>query len=182
MPSNHSVAENIVNEVEYLQRMARAGVPEHLREGLVRYLVHRIQPGRFLTAVLENNLTMAIARGDDISCAGLPALIRFLVNGAPGEASGSRRTVCAWLGHPEPELSVDFGPLEQSIDGAIATIDTLRAQRDELLEALRDSIRTIRQWHGMGMGPAEAQAWAIYQGSPEMTRINDAIARAEGRS
>lgn len=49
-------------------------------------------------------------------------------------------------------------------------------QRDKLLAALHEAVRLIRLWHGMGMGPAEAQAWALYQGSPEMKRINAAIA------
>lgn len=52
----------------------------------------------------------------------------------------------------------------------------------DLLEALRLAVRTIRTWHGMGMGASEAQAWELYQSSPEMRQINEAIAKGEGRS
>lgn len=51
----------------------------------------------------------------------------------------------------------------------------------ELLHALRDSVRLVRQWHGMGMGASEAQAWSIYQGSPEMKRIKVILEKAERR-
>lgn len=98
---DHSVAENIVNEVEYLQRMERLGVPEHLREGLMRYLVYRIQPGHFLTAVLRNDLFSAIARGDNESIAGLKALVTFLHNGVPSIAWGSVLHVQRWLERAE---------------------------------------------------------------------------------
>lgn len=58
----------------------------------------------------------------------------------------------------------------------------LIAAAPDLLAALQEAVRVIRAWHGMGMGPHEAQAWALYQASPEMQRINAAIAKAEGRS
>lgn len=180
--SAHSTAENIVNEVEYLQRLEKADVPEHLREGLVRYLVHRIQPGHFLTAVLENNLLQAVARGDDVSLAGLPNLMRFLVNAAPGDASGSPETVREWLGQEQPAPAIDLSGLNESVDRACETIDELRTRRRDLLEALKLAVRTIRTWHGMGMGAAETQAWSLYQASPEMQRINAAIAKAEARA
>lgn len=93
----NTTAENIVNEVEYLQRLTRAGVPEHLHEGLVRYLVHHIKPGSFLLAVLENDLAGAFARGDESSLAGLSALVRFLALDAPPVASGGPYSVQLWL-------------------------------------------------------------------------------------
>ena len=93
----HAAAENIVNEVAYSERLQRAGVPEQLHEGLVRYLVHHIPPGHFLTAVLENDLAGAVARGDETCLAGLPAIVRFLYNHAPGMAWGGPLTVRAWL-------------------------------------------------------------------------------------
>lgn len=169
--SIHSTAETIVNEVEYFQRLERAGVPEHLREGLVRYLVHRIQPGHFLMAVLENNLLQAIARGDEISCAALPALVRFLVNDAPGEASGSPATVREWLlAGRKLDVDLTYGiamrGLEQSVDRAIWTIDKYRRQRDELRAALSiddidQIIEGIEQFIVSG-DPDVREAWQEY--------------------
>lgn len=54
-----------------------------------------------------------------------------------------------------------------------------RGQRDELLAVLEKAVQIIRTWHGMGMGPAEAQAWTLYQASPEMRAINVAIQKAQ---
>src|SRR4051812_46701963 len=57
----------------------------------------------------------------------------------------------------------------------------LKAQRDELLTALKRALETIRVWHNMGHYAGEAdRVWALYQDSPEMKQINAAIAKAEG--
>lgn len=66
-------------------------------------------------------------------------------------------------------------------DAAIANARLIAAGPD-LLVALKGALRTIRTWHGMGLGRHEAQAWALYQASPEMQAIRAAIAKAEGRS
>jgi hypothetical protein len=63
-----------------------------------------------------------------------------------------------------------------------AEADRYLAQRDELLVALKTAVRTIRTWHGMGMGATEAQAWSLYQASPEMKAINAALAKVEGKT
>jgi len=93
----HATAEQIVNESHYLERMAKHGVPEQLREGLMRYLVHRIPTGSFLLAVLTNDLSEAVARGDEASLAGLVNIVRFLVNDVTYMAWGSPVVVRAWL-------------------------------------------------------------------------------------
>lgn len=52
----------------------------------------------------------------------------------------------------------------------------LIAAAPEMLEALKTAKETIRAWHG-------PNAWDIYDRvSPEMRLINEAIAKAEGRS
>lgn len=78
-------------------QLALYGVPAHLREGLTLYLEHHVHVGHFLTAVLSNDLREAVARGDDTSLAGLPAIVRYLVNCAPIGAWGSPATVADWL-------------------------------------------------------------------------------------
>ena len=74
-----------------------ANVPGHLREGLRDYLVHRQRPGRFLSSVLENNLTDAVLRADEVSLAYLRELVQFLHKSAPALAHGSPAAVEAWL-------------------------------------------------------------------------------------
>lgn len=82
----------------YQQRMAECEVPMHLREGLLRYLLHHIQPGHFLVAVLENDLLEAVNRADVESMRGLVPLVRFLYMHAPRNVWGSAERVTMWLG------------------------------------------------------------------------------------
>jgi len=103
MTNPHATAEQIVNESHYLERMAKHGVPEALREGLVRYLVHRVPPGHFLNAVLTNDLTGAVNRGDAESLGGLVNVVHFLVNEVTYMAWGSPITVRVWLERNEFE-------------------------------------------------------------------------------
>lgn len=58
--------------------------------------------------------------------------------------------------------------------------EQIEAQNARLLEALKEAKTAIRTWHGMGMGKEnEESIWKLYeQNSPEMKRINAAIAEA----
>jgi hypothetical protein len=68
----------------------------------------------------------------------------------------------------DPAL-VDLAALERSVDGACAEIARLRAQREELLAALRAFVHAV----GQCTTPA---AWMH-----ELEQAIDAIAKAEGR-
>lgn len=81
----------IENHMPDFRRSLAGKVPEHLREGLARYILRGIPPGSFLRAVLCNDLYGAIRHGDDDSIAGLLDIIMFLSNDCP--------TGC--FGHPE---------------------------------------------------------------------------------
>ena len=79
------------------ERLRAARVPEHLHGGLMRYLVHHLQPGHFLTAVLSNDLREAMGRADETSRAGLFEIVSFLYNNAPAAAWGNLERVEDWL-------------------------------------------------------------------------------------
>lgn len=86
------------------------GIPERMRGGLARYLMHGIEPGQFLVAVLSNDLKGAVSRGDDENQRLLPEYSRFLYNRAPTGASGSLEKVRDWLrsgGLAQPEPADD---------------------------------------------------------------------------
>ena len=84
--------------------LAESKVPEHPRDGLVRYFSSGILPGGFLQAVLCNNLPQAMARH-----AGSPAhaaytigvLHGFLFEYAPPSSWGTREKVLAWTTTPD---------------------------------------------------------------------------------
>ena len=71
-------------------------IPEHIRGGLARHLVHGIRPGGFLEAVLENDLARAVSYGDDASIAGLKAIVVFLDFYAPRGSWGPASSQFSW--------------------------------------------------------------------------------------
>ena len=72
-------------------------VPEHLREGLLAYVLEGRPTGGFLYAVLTNDLFEAVGRADEKSLAGLFAIIGWLYNEAPADCYGDVDKVKAWM-------------------------------------------------------------------------------------
>lgn len=72
-------------------------IPTHMQGGLRRYLTHGIVPGHFLEAVLENDLTEAVKRADDVNIAALPNYIAFFYNYADRRSYGSQDKVREWI-------------------------------------------------------------------------------------
>ena len=84
-------------------------VPMHLQAGLMRWIEDGIRPGDGLWSILINApASEVISRLDEISLAGLPRTLRFLVHGAPIGCWGSEAKCEAWRergglnGRPEP--------------------------------------------------------------------------------
>lgn len=72
-------------------------IPEGCREGLIRYVIHGIHPGQFLTALLTNDLREAFARADHENTAAMAAWVGFLYNHAPGQCWGSPEKMKSWI-------------------------------------------------------------------------------------
>lgn len=71
-------------------------VPEHTQAGMVRYVTFGILPGRFLRAVLSNDLMEAGRMADDENRRRLFDYVMFLINYAPGDCYGSPGVMQAW--------------------------------------------------------------------------------------
>jgi hypothetical protein len=54
-----------------------AVIPELTRAGLERYVLHRIKPGQFLSAVICNDLRNAVSRADNANLPLLPLYVRW---------------------------------------------------------------------------------------------------------
>lgn len=67
-----------------------------MQEALDRY-VGREPVGNFLTAVLENNLQLAVGYADNDNLANLPAFVGYLYNELPADCWGSKEKMAAWL-------------------------------------------------------------------------------------
>jgi hypothetical protein len=72
-------------------------IPDHMMEGLKRYLDHGIPPGDFLTAVICNDLKEAVGLADGVNLNNLPAYVGYLYNEAPIGAWGSKENMLVWM-------------------------------------------------------------------------------------
>lgn len=79
------------------RRLVECDVPQSLHDGLTEYFAARRPTGDFLRAVLENDLTMACLRADDVNRFELATIVGFLHNYCPAPAWGSPAAVEAWL-------------------------------------------------------------------------------------
>lgn len=85
------------DEAFYRTKLRTAGVPEHMHDGIVLYLLHGYQPGSFMTAVLENDLKEACMRADDENRRAIYQHVAFLYNYAPSNAWGSPARVADYM-------------------------------------------------------------------------------------
>lgn len=87
---------------DYASAMAKHGIPDHMYDSIVNYIVHRIEPGGFLSAVICNNLKEACGRADHINKTKLFEYVSFFYNDAPSTCWGSPDKLKAWLNVGEP--------------------------------------------------------------------------------
>lgn len=71
-------------------------LPEHMREGTRRYVEQGIITGRFLTAVMSNDLMGAYMAADGINLQSMLKWADWLYNEAPAACRGSKVKVNDW--------------------------------------------------------------------------------------
>ena len=71
-------------------------IPEHIREAVRRYVEQGVIPGRFLQAVITNDLIDSLARADDVNREKLFDIVMFFYNEAPAECWQSEKKMIAW--------------------------------------------------------------------------------------
>lgn len=74
-------------------------LPEHMREGTKHYIEEGKIPGRFLTAIFENNLVLAFCKADHINELAMKIWASFIYNEAPRSCWGSPAIITAWYSH-----------------------------------------------------------------------------------
>ena len=72
-------------------------LPKHMQEGMRLYIEKGIQPGSFLTAVLENDLVRSFESAEFLNQHRLLDFAVFLVHQAPRGCWGDTETVNRWL-------------------------------------------------------------------------------------
>jgi hypothetical protein len=71
--------------------------PEEIYNSIDRYVEHRIEPGGFLRAVLENDLSGALGRADVMNRYLIFDIVSYVYNRVPFVCCGSREKVKKWL-------------------------------------------------------------------------------------
>lgn len=72
-------------------------IPARMMPSILRYVNDRIKPGRFLQAVICNDLSEAVGWADDENLSNLPAYVGFFYNETPTPCHGSLEKMQAWL-------------------------------------------------------------------------------------
>lgn len=73
-----------------------ARLPDHMHDGLVRYVLYGIMPGSFLTAVLENKFVEACCAADQANMNMLHEWALVMINAVPSDCQGSEQHVRMW--------------------------------------------------------------------------------------
>jgi hypothetical protein len=71
-------------------------IPEHTFETLRRYVDEGLEPGGFLTAVLENDLFSAFARADAENTDAMKNIVMHIYNNEPAWCNGRKGIVREW--------------------------------------------------------------------------------------
>lgn len=73
-------------------------IPDHMRGGVERYVMHGISGGSFLTLLFSGaSLTDVVGRADEENQACLVGWARFLYNCVPAACKGSPEAVHDWI-------------------------------------------------------------------------------------
>jgi hypothetical protein len=86
---------------EHLQML-----PPHMHDSIMNYVLHRLEPGDFMYAVLTNNLKEAVVHADHINKDSLVGWVEFCMWYLPSICWGSPQRVNAWL-NPAPQVQDD---------------------------------------------------------------------------
>jgi hypothetical protein len=93
--------ECFADTLELYDALRKCNVPEHTWAGWQRYLFDHVEPGRFLKAVISNDLTEACIAADELNLPALKSYVRFMYNELPhrdyaGTPWGSADALKAW--------------------------------------------------------------------------------------
>ncbi len=83
-------------KIESLKYVDYSELPESLRWAMKSYLEYGFEPGSFLTAVIENNLSESFACADEDNRLLLFDIVKWFYNKAPMQCWKSKENRIAW--------------------------------------------------------------------------------------
>jgi len=72
-------------------------IPERMQEAIKRYVIDRVKPGRFLTAIITNDLYGAFEAADEENAKLVELYVWWFHNFPPAKCCGSHADMLAWL-------------------------------------------------------------------------------------
>ena len=72
-------------------------LPEHMQDGMQRYVEHGINPGDFLYLILCNDFVHALGQADSINTERIVDYAKFLYLEVPMACWGSKEKVDKWI-------------------------------------------------------------------------------------
>jgi hypothetical protein len=78
-------------------------IPLRMMDGIKLYVERGIEPGSFLCAVIQNNLSQAVGLADPENLKNIPAYVSYLYNECPAPCWGSPEKMEAWIAHKEKQ-------------------------------------------------------------------------------
>ena len=91
-------------KIESLQYIDYSKLPENSRGAMKRYLEYGIDPGSFLTAVIENNLSESFGQADENNRFLLFDIVSWFYSSTPSDCWGSRENRIAWQEEQQKNL------------------------------------------------------------------------------
>jgi len=82
---------------QFTAALAASAIPDHMHDGVSRYVLNGVPPGGFLTALLSNDLKETFSRADDANQRAVLDYIKLLYNYAPTGVWGSPAKVSDWI-------------------------------------------------------------------------------------
>lgn len=80
-----------------LYRFREFSIRPDMMGAIHRYIHHGLNPGHFLSAVIDNDLAEAVGRADDQNLRNLPAFVGYFYNEAPAACWGSKEKRIEWV-------------------------------------------------------------------------------------
>ena len=74
-----------------------------IRGAIRRYIFDGVQPGHFLTEVIQDNLFGAVAQADENSMKSLRTITQLFYNRCPSQCWGSEKKMKTWVSMSEME-------------------------------------------------------------------------------
>lgn len=89
--------EVMKTEDRVTEYMENINIPEHMRPGILDYVMNGTETGHFLKALFSNDLAETFSRADGINSVMIKDYVTFMYNALPAGCWGSKETYKEWV-------------------------------------------------------------------------------------